>query len=78
MLLIKSNLSSLPIYQGSTLLAMVGIMQQIRKEIQNLLWKEGKTNTKRFHLINWNTNRDLKQNGNMEIKDPMLLNLASW
>jgi hypothetical protein len=40
--------------------------------------KGGKTNSKKFHLINWNIVRDMKENGGLYIKDPSLMNLAMW
>jgi hypothetical protein len=36
----------------------------------------GKTNTKKFHLINWKMVRELKDKEGLGIKDPILLNLA--
>jgi hypothetical protein len=74
--LIKSILSTLPIFQCLVMLAPMGIMQQVARDIQKFLWQGGKTNTKKFHLVNWNTVRSLKDNGGLGIKDPMLMNIA--
>jgi hypothetical protein len=74
--LIKAVLSSLPIYQCSSLLAPIGVQQQIEKEIQKFLWQGGKSNNKRFHLISWSIVRAPKMHGGLGILDPRLMNLA--
>jgi hypothetical protein len=51
--LIKSVLSSLPIYQASFLLAPKEITTQITKMIRDFLWHGGKGNQKKHHLVNW-------------------------
>jgi hypothetical protein len=33
-------------------------------------------NTEKFHLVNWNTIKDSKENDRLNIKDPTLMNLA--
>jgi ERCC4-type nuclease len=35
-----------------SMLALVGIMHQIAQEIKKFLWKGGKSNTKKFHMVN--------------------------
>jgi len=74
--LIKSVLSALPIFQYSTLLALVGIKQQIAQEIRRFLLQAGHTDSKRFHLVNWTTVRAPKAHSGLGIKDPALMNLA--
>jgi hypothetical protein len=74
--LIKSILSAIPIYQYSAMLAPVGIMNQINLNIRKILWQGGKYNTKKYHLINWKTVRVPKDRGGLGIKDPALMNLA--
>ena len=53
--LIKSVLSSLPIFQLSLLLAPKSISAQISKIIRDFLWEGGKGNLKKLHLVNWET-----------------------
>jgi hypothetical protein len=53
-ILIKVVLSTLPIYQSSSLLAPKCIANQMAKRIHTFLWKGGKTAQKKFHLVNWN------------------------
>jgi len=51
-ILIKSVLSTLSIYQSSTLLAPTMSINLISKDIRKFLLQGGKANQKRFHLIN--------------------------
>jgi len=51
-------------------------MNQIGKEIQKFLWKGGKTNSKKFHLINLNNARNLKEYGGLGTKHHHLVNLS--
>jgi hypothetical protein len=64
------------VFQYSSLLALVGIKQQIVQEIRRFLWQGGKTNSKRFHLVNWSIVRAPKAHGGLGIKDPTLMNLV--
>jgi hypothetical protein len=50
--LIKSALSSLSIFQCLGLLAPKGVLETISKALRNFLWVGGKTITKKFHLLN--------------------------
>jgi hypothetical protein len=40
------------------------------------LWEGGKTNKKKFHMINWRIVRAPKMHGGLGVKDPTLANLA--
>lgn len=51
--LIKSILSSLPIYQASFLLAPKTITDHISQLLRNFLWQGGEGNQKKFHLVSW-------------------------
>jgi hypothetical protein len=75
-MLIKSVLSSLPIFQFSSLLAPIGIKKSLARAIQKLLWQGGKSNTKIFHLENWNLVRAPKDNGKLGVWDPEVMNLS--
>jgi hypothetical protein len=48
--LIKSVLSALPIFQFSSLLAPKGILKDLAQLIHKFLWQGGKSNHKKFHL----------------------------
>ena len=53
-ILIKSILNSLPIFQMSVLLAPMGILCKMEQSIRSFFWKGGKNNAKRISLIIWN------------------------
>jgi hypothetical protein len=74
--LIKYVLSSLSIYQFTSILTPKGIMEKIAKLIRKFLWEGGKTNNKKYHLVNWATVKMQKERGGLEIRDPTLLNIA--
>jgi len=52
-ILIKSILSTLTIFQCVGLLAPKGILEKISKLLRGFLWACGKINTKKFHIVNW-------------------------
>jgi len=70
LVLIKSVLSSLPIYQFSSLLAPMGIKKSLAQAIRKCLWQGGKSNTKKFHLVNWNLVKSPKDHGGLGVRDP--------
>lgn len=76
LILIKAILSSLPIYQASFLLAPKEIIEQISKVIRDFLWKGGKGNQRKFHLVNWDIIKHPKNKGGLQIRDPGLVNTA--
>ena len=51
-ILIKSVLSTIPIYQSSILLAPKGILNKIESLLKKFLWKGGKQNENKLHLVN--------------------------
>jgi hypothetical protein len=65
--LIKSILSSLPIFQFYALFALVGIKKDLAHAILNFLWQLGKSNTNTFHLVNWSLVRSPKENGGLGV-----------
>eukprot|EP00253_Pinus_taeda_P004292 PITA_04292 len=75
-ILIKSQLSSLLIYQAAFLLAPRNIMDQISSLIRNFLWQGGRGNDKKLHLVNWETVKKPIDEGGLNIRDPSLSNLA--
>jgi hypothetical protein len=74
--LIKSVLSSLSIFQCSGLLAPKSILEKIGKSLRCFLWAGGKTNTKKFHLINWKQVCQPYNKGGLAIKDPTIMNIS--
>ena len=76
LIMIKSILSALPIYQSSLLLAPKSIMDQISKLIRDFFWRGGKGNQNRLHLVNWDIVKRPVLEGGLYIRDPGLTNLA--
>jgi hypothetical protein len=74
--LIKAVISSLPIYQGSYLLAPKLIAGQINKLLRDFLWHGGKGNQCKFHLVSWDTVKWPLREGGLQIRDPSLVNTA--
>lgn len=74
--LIKYVLSTLPIFQFSLLLTPCRIKSAIAQELWRFLRQGGRTNSKRFHLINWNIIKAPKACGGLGIKDPSIFNIA--
>jgi hypothetical protein len=74
LILIKSVLSSLPIYQASYLMAPKSISGQINKIMRDFLWHGGKGNQNKFHLVKWETTKRTLREGGLQIRDPDLAN----
>ena len=68
--LIRSILSSYPIYSSSMVLAPRNVMNSISKKIKKFLWQGGKVQTKKFHLVKWDTVKQSKNHGGIGIRDP--------
>jgi hypothetical protein len=75
-ILIKTQLSTLPIYQSAFLFAPRNIMEQIAKLLRDFLWQGGKGNENKMHLANWELVRRPIAEGGLQIRDPSLVNLA--
>ena len=74
--LIQSILSSYPIYTSSMVLATKNVMNNICKEIRKFLWHGGKVQTKKFHLVKWDTVKKAKRHGGLGIGDPEQMSKA--
>lgn len=74
-MLIKLVLSSLPLYQGSVLLAQK-MMTEFPKNLRKLMWQGGKRNEIKFHLVGWRIVNLGNEKGGLAIKDLHLMNLA--
>eukprot|EP00253_Pinus_taeda_P009869 PITA_09869 len=75
-ILIKSVLSALPIYQASLLFAPKSVTDQISKILRDFLWQGGKGNQHKIHLVKWDLVKRLIPEGGLQIRDPALVNLA--
>ena len=53
LVLLKSVLSSIPIYQSSILLAPTTVIGKIESVFKKFLWEGGKGNLKKLHLVSW-------------------------
>ena len=76
MVLIQSILSSYPIYTSSMVLDPKNVMNNICKEIRKFLWQGGKVQTKKFHLVKWDTVKKAKRHGGLGIRDPKQMSRA--
>ena len=76
LILIKSVLSSFPIYQASFLLAPKEIMEQASKLFRDFLWQGGKGNQRKFHLVRWDIMKKPMLEGGLNIRDPGMANFA--
>eukprot|EP00253_Pinus_taeda_P028283 PITA_28283 len=73
-ILIKMQLSALPIYQSAFLLAPKYVTDQIATLIRNFLWQGGKGNEKKLHLVKWDTVKRPIDEGGLQIRDPSFIN----
>jgi hypothetical protein len=51
-------------------------MTQISKLIRDFLWRGGKGNQNKYHLVNWETVKCPISEGGLQVRDPELANLA--
>ena len=58
------------------MLASIRIVQQVAREIHKFLWQGGKSNQKKFHLVNWKVIKSPKEHGRLGIKDPLIVNIT--
>ena len=72
--LIKSILTSFPIYISAMFLAPKAIINSIPIELNFFLLQGGKTQGKKFHLLNWATIKEDKAKGGLGLRDPFLKN----
>jgi len=48
----------------------MGIKKALAQLIQIFLWKGGKSNANKFHLVNWNIAKYPKEHGGLGVRDP--------
>eukprot|EP00253_Pinus_taeda_P024699 PITA_24699 len=73
-ILIKTQLSALPMYQSAFLLAPKYVTDQIATLRRNFLWQGGKGNEKKLHLVKWDTVKRPIDEGGLQIRDPSFIN----
>jgi hypothetical protein len=57
-------------------MAPKGVIDKFSKNLRTFLWEEGKTNTKKFHLVNWHMVFQPLENGGLSIRYPTLTNIS--
>ncbi|CAN0871761.1 LINE-1 retrotransposable element ORF2 protein [Linum grandiflorum] len=80
LVLLKSVLANLPIYFLSVLKAPASVISKI-EQIQNRFLWEGVSNSRKFHLVEWNLVKTDKARGGLGVLDVSLLNkalLSKW
>jgi hypothetical protein len=75
-ILIKLVLSLMPLFQFSSLLVPKGFLKDMAWLICKFVWQGGKSNSKKFHLVNWDTISTPKKSGGLGIRDIEVENIA--
>jgi hypothetical protein len=73
-MLLNYVLNSLLLYQFPMLLAPTYFCNSFARELQRFLWQGGKSNSKRFHPVNWKIVYASKTHGGLGIRDPIIMN----
>ena len=76
LVLLKSGLSSLPLYQFLLLRAPASFHHKVEAILRHFLWQGGKTERKKYNLINWKQVTQPYEHGGLGIRSPQLLNLV--
>jgi hypothetical protein len=74
--LIKSVLASVPIYQNSLLLAPGFIIQKMEAMQRSFMWEGGKQTGRRLHLISWDKISKPLLGGGLNFKKTQVQNLT--
>jgi hypothetical protein len=74
--LIKSVLASMPIYQSSLLPAPCSIVQKIEALQRCFLWEGGKQTRRKLHLISWEKSSKPLLEGGLNFKKYRIQNIA--
>ena len=75
-ILMKSVLISLPVYQNSILLAPKTFISKVDGLLRRFMWEGGKNNERRLHLVNWDTIKKPFLEGGLQMRDLVAQNLA--
>jgi hypothetical protein len=76
LVLLKSVLASIPIFQSSIMLAPSGCIRQIESLVRIFLWKGGQQNENKLPLVNWGKVTKPYIEGDLHIRDLRAQNLA--
>ena len=76
MVLLKSVLTSIPIYQTSILLAPASVINKIESILKKFMWEGGKGNLKKLHLVSWEKIKKPYSEGGLQIRSIQTPNLA--
>ena len=76
LVLLKSVLSSIPIYQSSILLAPSSVISKIESLFKKFLWEGGKGNLKKIHLVSWDKIQRPYREGGLQVRSIHVQNLA--
>jgi len=73
--LLKTGLSSLPLYQFTLLQAPATFHHKMEVILHHFLWKWGKNEKKKFNLVSWKNVIQTQDHGGLGIISPKFLNL---
>eukprot|EP00253_Pinus_taeda_P012579 PITA_12579 len=76
LVLLKSGLTSLPIYRFSLHQAPMTFHQKMERVLRHFLWQGGKTENFFFNLVSWKSVIQPNEKGGLGIRSPKMLNLA--
>eukprot|EP00253_Pinus_taeda_P007428 PITA_07428 len=75
-ILMKSVLTSMPLYHHSILLAPKTFLSKLDSLLRRFLWEGGKNNEKRLHLVIWDTVKKPTLEGGLHLRDLGAQNLS--
>lgn len=76
LVLLKSSLSSLPLYQFTLIQAPTTFHNKMERILRHFLWQGGKNEKKKFNLVSWKQVIQQRENKGLGIRSPKLTNLA--
>ena len=75
MILLKSVLSSIPVYQNTILLAPKSFISKVDALLRRFLWEGGKNNERRLHLVSWDKIKKPILEGGLQVRNIAVQNL---
>ena len=76
LILLKSVLNSMPIYQYSILLTPCSVLSKIESLFRKFIWEGGKGNEKKIHLVSWEKIQKPRDEGGLQVRSLPIQNLA--
>ena len=76
LILLKSVLNNMPIYQSSILLAPSSVLRKIESLFRKFIWEGGKGNEKKLHLFSWEKIQKPLAEGGLHVRSLASQNLA--